>query len=194
MKFLQTTLEDNYITSYDAATIIGINIKSFNRITACLLVTPKKDPQSPNISENNVNIGLQFKDFKNKTQLVGYAKYVEGHWMYSTTAINLTEEYCRKFPDILKCVNQIDRRYKVHESEIFPNNGEKLQEVKKWLDEQGHLKSEIVKCGAQLLQKDVIHNILQAIEQLKVCKKWFTNQLNYFKLLSLSLFYGRFYP
>lgn len=143
------------------------------------MVTVKRDLDDINLPETNVNIGLQFKDFKNKTQLVGYAKYVDGHWLYSTTAINLTEEYCRKFPDILKCVNQIDRRYKVNESEIFPNDREKLQEVKNWLDEQGHLKSEVVKCGAQLLQKDIVENILQAIEQLKVCKWWFKSQRKY---------------
>lgn len=164
------------MSSYDAATVLGINVKTFNRITACLLVTvnSNRDQRKPdtmlNESEKIVNIGLQFKNLKNKTQLSGYAKYVDGHWKYSTAAIDLAEEYCRLFPEILKCVNQIDRRYKIYETEIYPDyRCSRLEEVLMWLQSKGHLKSEIVKCGAELLQKEAIDSILDAIEQLKVC-------------------------
>lgn len=180
VKFMQATFDENYIVSYDAATVLGINARILSRITTSILVVPKgtETDNDCNDADCVVNIGLSFKNWKSQTQLAGYAKLVDGNWMLSTTAISLAEEYCRRFPQIIQYLNLNDRCQRIAEHELFvPNCGVQLEDVTNWLKEKGHLKSEMVKCSDKLVEKDVVENILQTIEQLKV-SEYFSRKLH----------------
>ena len=73
-----------------------------------------------------VAIGLNFKFSKRKQELLGYARLIEEEgWTFSTDAVDIIEEYQKRFPSLFQFLknNPSDDRY--YEKDLFPQDGEK---------------------------------------------------------------------
>ncbi|XP_023298074.2 5'-3' exoribonuclease 1 [Lucilia cuprina] len=171
-KYVQNQLERDYINSYEAAARIGIHVKTLARITGSLLVVKGARRSKADLPENlsKLNIGLQFKYFKQQEELAGYARRVDNQWFLSSKAINLIQLYVARFPVVIEYLSKAsDRAELLFEQDLFPDDvGEKkVEEIVAWLKEQDHIKAERVACGSKTMEKESVEKILEAIEQLK---------------------------
>lgn len=161
------------MTSYQAASQIGIQIKCLARLTGSVLVVKGARRPKSDLPDNlaKINIGLQFKYFKSHEELVGYTRRMENQWFMSSKAIDLIQAYAEKFPRVIEYLStSSDRSDLLFEQDIFPNDvGEgKIEEIAAWLKEQPHTKAEKIACGSKTMEKEAVEKVLDAIEELKV--------------------------
>ncbi|XP_075158427.1 5'-3' exoribonuclease pacman [Haematobia irritans] len=171
-KYIQNHLENDYITSYQAAAEIGIQNKCLARLTGSVLVVKGARRPKADLPNNlaKINIGLQFKFFKSQEELVGYTRRINNQWFMSSKAIALVQSYVEKFPMVIEYLSTSNERSDLFfEQDIFPNDvGEgKLEAIAAWLKDQPHTKAEKIACGSKTMEKEAVEKVLDAIEELK---------------------------
>uniref|UniRef100_A0A336LMV3 5'-3' exoribonuclease 1 n=1 Tax=Culicoides sonorensis TaxID=179676 RepID=A0A336LMV3_CULSO len=167
-KELHYKLQSKYVSSYVAASKIGISENTLLKITDNVYIIEGYKREDIPEGINKINIGLQIKSRKNNEVTVGYVKKHHKQILFSEKAIDLVAEYFERFP---KLFNQLDHgRSIIYESELFNENiGKKnnIQEITDWLKQQDHYNCERRSSGTETVEKETIPLILDAIKKNK---------------------------
>lgn len=143
--------EIKYYPSYDVSKQLKINPLLLSKITSGLMIDD---------DGRRVNIGLELKFEGKRQKVMGYTKKINNGkvWGFSSLAINLINEYKKKFPKIFVALAKTDAKEIPKLSAV--STKEEIKEVRKWL---GGLRSELV--PVSLESESFTKFSFQAIEQ-----------------------------
>lgn len=168
-KEVHASLNDRYMSSYEAASQLGINPSVFNLLTGtCLVVNGEKRFPLPD-NTPRTNIGLQLKFPKRNEETAGYTKKINNQFVYSKKAVNLVELYYQQWPKLFEMIS-CHNNDTYFESTLFPGKVGQLQQVSAWLRKQEHTKATRVTCGTKVLNEDTLKAITEAVNSLAVSK------------------------
>ncbi|XP_071451218.1 5'-3' exoribonuclease 1 [Hetaerina americana] len=147
-----------------AAKRLGIGGHLLSRMMGTMYVMQyKMQPYS-----KAANIGLNLKFNKRNEEVPGFTKKDNNNtWLYSDKSIELLSEYIKTFPDLFSYLSEHTETNEFQEAVIFPEGtreGCGLKDVVEWLSQQAHTKVEHRKCGAQVLEDDIVQAIEKQIE------------------------------
>ncbi|AOA63264.1 5'-3' exoribonuclease 1 [Komagataella phaffii CBS 7435] len=122
-----------YYPSFKVAKIVGITALALSRITSSYRIV--------NGAKKTVNIGLDLKFEGRKLKVLGYTKRNEKHWSYSALAVNLLQQYQKRFPSVFKIISLRNDSSIPEAKELFPQVpasqvDEKVNELVAWVKEQ----------------------------------------------------------
>ncbi|XP_054086782.1 5'-3' exoribonuclease 1 isoform X3 [Zeugodacus cucurbitae] len=130
-RLLQHKLERDYINSFQAAAIIGLQMRCLGRVTGTILVVAgaKRKELPENVSK--VNIGLQLKFPKQQEERAGYCRRINNQWYYSSKAITLVQEYYKNYPMVFDYLSRSSERNEFcFEEDLFPEETLPVKTVK----------------------------------------------------------------
>lgn len=172
-----------------AATLLGISASVISRITGAVLVSPSDSAECG----KKINIGLQLKirspvrDYiylpemylifniysfllqyqPNIIVLHDYVKDNGKQFLYSQSAIDLIQQYMTKFPRVFELISSSEAKT-ISVSDFEGINGqpalEYLAEIRKWLYELPHFKTERKPMDAMRLSTEAVKNVQEAID------------------------------
>lgn len=118
-KQLQYEIQTQYMNSYDASSILGIQANCLARITGSIFLI--EGVRRNNLPDNTpkLNIGLQLKFPKNNEELTGYMRKVGSIWLYSQKAIKLIQSYYEYCPKIFELISSCTSKDIYFESDLF---------------------------------------------------------------------------
>lgn len=138
---IQSTLEPNfgrkrleierkqivYLTSFEAAKVLRVSGLFLSKISGSYMLREKNG--------GKVNIGLDMKFDARRLKVLGYTRKDNKFWEYSPLAIEVFKEYQRKFPQLLKNLNNVASRRDMPDISEVSNENE-IKEVRRWLKEK----------------------------------------------------------
>lgn len=169
---MQSVLNEDYINTSELASQLGVMPNLVSRITGTIFVYA--GPRRHDLPEHakKFNVALQLRFVKQNEEVQGYTKKAGNNWLFSRRCMQLVDEYLTKFPMIIQFLSNQNVRDVYFESDLFPggidpeNNAENMQN---WIKSHEYQKSDRVPCGTQTIEKEAVLNIIDSIEELKVC-------------------------
>lgn len=131
----------DYRQPFAVANQLGIENRVLSIITGnCYVNLTDRSNSTPDQHPKLMSIGLQLKCRKTMTMLPKYVKSVGNFWVFSKDAVELVENYMKKFPRVFEVLASNENGLAVSDfDENNNNNGlDYLTEVCKWLKEQPH--------------------------------------------------------
>ncbi|KAG5513744.1 hypothetical protein PMAC_000782 [Pneumocystis sp. 'macacae'] len=115
-----------YYPSYVAAKIVGLTGIAFSKLMSSFFVI---------VDKQKVNLGLNLKYEAKKIKVLGYSRKTEKGWEYTQEAIDLIQEYKKKFPEFVLSVQShvFDDIPLINKLIPEENYKEKVKEIKSWL-------------------------------------------------------------
>ncbi|CAG8541099.1 11047_t:CDS:10, partial [Ambispora leptoticha] len=154
-----------YYPSFVVAKRLGISGLTLSKLTASLHVIGK-------VTEQRSNLGLNLKFEAKKQKVLGYTrKSKDSGWEYSDKAIQLLQEYKRKFPEFVQGLENMHKDAEdFYDKEVAVD---KINEIREWLKSVEVREFERVALEAEQLDKEAIDKIEQAAaDLLKIGSKY----------------------
>ncbi|KAG5439477.1 hypothetical protein PCANB_002051 [Pneumocystis canis] len=122
-KFSKNTI---YYPSYVAAKMAGLTGITFSKLMSSFFVM---------VDKQKVNLGLNLKYEARKIKVIGYSRKTERGWEYTQEAVDLIQEYKKKFPEFIHSVQSYIFDDIPLINNLIPGNNykEKVKEIKSWL-------------------------------------------------------------
>jgi 5'-3' exoribonuclease 1 len=109
----------------------------------------------------------KFSSFQNE-ELLGYTKKTPQSWTYSDEAIAIIQAYAEKYPQLFQQLAQTSHGSadNYFEADLFPTEiGEgRVNEMVKWVKSQPHSSAERRTCGTVTLEKEIVEELIEAVE------------------------------
>lgn len=112
-----------------------------------------------------------------------YVKNNTTGWYYSQKTIDLVKEYVQKFPRIFQIMNSTNTISSTDFAENNRENGKTyVDNIKKWISEQSHLKLSKRKTSTKSVSQSTIQEIIAVVDsqevsatkrQITICKRSF---------------------
>ncbi|CAG8495278.1 4885_t:CDS:10, partial [Ambispora gerdemannii] len=151
-----------YFPSFVVAKKLGISGLTLSKLTASLHVIGK-------VTEQRSNLGLNLKFEAKKQKVLGYTrKSRDSGWEYSDKAIQLLQEYKRKFPEFIQGLENMHKDEIYHAEDFYDKEiaVDKINEIKEWLKSVEVRDFERVALEAEQLDKEAIDQIELAAANL----------------------------
>ncbi|KAG5440895.1 hypothetical protein PCK2_000050, partial [Pneumocystis canis] len=115
-----------YYPSYVAAKMSGLTGLAFSKLMSSFYVM---------VDKQKVNLGLNLKYEAKKIKVIGYSRKTERGWEYTQGAVNLIQEYKKRFPEFIHSVQSYIFDDIPLINNLIPENNykEKVKEIKSWL-------------------------------------------------------------
>lgn len=160
---------EKYLSCLKAATEIGIIPSVLGQISGSVLIIG--GARRPVHSEDNVkkvNVGLLMQSRKANTEIPGFTKKIQGHWYFSRDVIKIVSEYLNKFPRLFSLLAE-RKMGDIFEEDLQPNelDGSILQEMQAFVREQPHYNMERQQIGAQMIEREIIEEMIEVVNQNK---------------------------
>ncbi|GAB0088576.1 5'-3' exoribonuclease 1 [Sergentomyia squamirostris] len=160
---------EKYVSCLKAATEIGITPSILGMITGSVLVIG--GPRRPVNTEDNVrkvNVGLLMQSRKANVEIPGYTKKIQGYWYYSKDVVKIVSDYLTKFPRLFNVLAE-KRIGDIFEQDLQPDqvDGSILQEMMAFVKEQPHYNMDRQQIGAQVVEKEIIEEVIEIVEENK---------------------------
>ncbi|XP_047138728.1 5'-3' exoribonuclease 1 isoform X1 [Hydra vulgaris] len=160
------SLSTEYVSSHSIAKQMQIPIDVLSRITGDVFVT-KGSNQTGIMS---YNLGLKIKYTKKNLEMLGYARRSAFGWFYSASAVNLLNEYMKKFPEVFRGLESMASSDvdSFNFSDLFPQQSEDyLDHVSLYLKNLPCYDGQLIRCQSNVLEEPVVNRIEQAVNEIK---------------------------
>ncbi|XP_031621171.1 5'-3' exoribonuclease 1 [Contarinia nasturtii] len=162
-----------YVNAWIAGSQSGVSSHLFNRITGIVFIYygERRYPVSDN--DKKINVGLQFKHFKQNEEVPGYTKSFNNQWLYSQETINVVQSYAMKFPQLFQLMNKQGKAQSdpIFESDLNADKKEDeenvLKQIQQWLKGLPCRTIARQPCGTQCLSRQAIDQVAKIIDNLR---------------------------
>ncbi|XP_067006470.2 5'-3' exoribonuclease 1 [Anabrus simplex] len=191
-------MQVKYMPGSVAAQRLGISPHLLSRVTGTIyIIHGRKEDATENSSKTNVGLNLKFN--KKNEEIPGYTRKEGGVWYYSSKAVDLVQDYIKKFPELFDYLNYHTGNDVFYESDIFPDKPEEdnIAAITSWMKEQPYYSVERNACGAEILEPEVvqeIENIVDNFYKTNCRVKTVTMQVKPYLLYKSSLQVGSLSP
>ncbi|XP_055678053.1 5'-3' exoribonuclease 1 isoform X2 [Lutzomyia longipalpis] len=160
---------EKYLSCLKAATEIGITPSALGSISgSVIIIGGQRRPIHNDDNVKKTNVGLLMQSRKANTEIPGYTKKIQGYWYYSPGVVKIVSDYLNKFPRLFSLL--ADRRQgEIFEEDLQPTelNGSLLQEMVAFVKEQPHYNMERQQIGSQFIEKDILEEIIDVVQETK---------------------------
>ncbi|KAI9007521.1 XRN 5'-3' exonuclease N-terminus-domain-containing protein [Phycomyces nitens] len=121
----------SYIPSFELSSRFKLANITLSKITSSVLVSDKG---------KNTNVGLSLKFEFKQQKVLGYSrKGANGSWEFSDKAVELIEEYIKRFPEFVSAIGSQNSSsfMSLDDFKWSPNPSAELQKMKEWLASKG---------------------------------------------------------
>ncbi|OLL25405.1 5'-3' exoribonuclease 1 [Neolecta irregularis DAH-3] len=117
-----------YFSSYHVQKMVKMSALGLSKIMSSLSVV---------VNETRVNLGLNLKFEARRMKVLGYSRKSNNGWEFSTKAIELLQEYKKRFPEFVSGIDKTSRSDMFKAEDLYPPQmaKKKIEEIKSWLKE-----------------------------------------------------------
>ncbi|KAL8391973.1 hypothetical protein RB595_002258 [Gaeumannomyces hyphopodioides] len=160
----QAERNNRYVPSYAVAKSLDLHPLVLSKITASFFIYTMG-------GSLKVNLGLNLKFEGKKMKVLGYSRKSQSGWEFSPLAVGLLAQYMTNFPDLFVALKSRPNGNDLQDTDLWKDETTaraRVKEIGAWLKSINTNKFEKVPLDAEQLDSEVVMNLTQTADSLKL--------------------------